>query len=152
LLNKIVSYTNEYGKHKSKEWTAVTKGDLMDFISVLLISGIQKRKDAPANWFSNSPIRENPIMKQITTGKKFHTMLMYLHVCSLTGQPNVPDPDYSPIYKVREMLEYLEECNVGSGQSGRDCFALCHENDNLRKAALAKYISMKKKTNKRCLT
>jgi Transposase IS4 len=48
-------------------------------------------------------------MKQITTGKKFHTMLRYLHICSLTGQPSVSDPDYSPIFKVREMLEYLEE-------------------------------------------
>jgi Transposase IS4 len=109
LLNKTVSYTNEYERHSSKEWTTVSKGDLMDFISVLFISDIQNRKDAPANWFSKLLALESPIMKQITTRKKIHTMLMYLHVCSLTGHPNVSNPDYSPVYNVREMLEYLEE-------------------------------------------
>ena len=103
-----MAYTNEYGNAKSKSWVDIDRDDLMDFISVLFISGIQKRKDTPSFWFSNDPIRSNPVMKSIMTGRKFNTMLRYLHVCSLAGQTVVGDDDYDPLYKVKELLEYLE--------------------------------------------
>ena len=109
LIHNIVKYTNDYGSNKCKDWVNISKPDLMDFISCLFVAGIQKRKDAPANWFSNSPVRESPIMKQITSGKKFHTILRYLHVCDLESQPAPSDENYTPIYKVQEMMEYLEE-------------------------------------------
>ena len=35
LMNKIISYTNDYGQAKCKEWVPINKSDLMDFISVL---------------------------------------------------------------------------------------------------------------------
>ena len=37
ILDKIVAYTNEYGEIKAKDWTDITRQDLMDFISVLFI-------------------------------------------------------------------------------------------------------------------
>ena len=81
---------------------------LVHFLTLLtfvFIGGIQKRKDRPANWFSNCPIRQNVIMKRIMSGRKFSRILRYLHVC-----PLFPDPEqtYDPSYKVSELLSYLQ--------------------------------------------
>ena len=108
ILDKIVSYTNEYGEAMAKHWmTKVTRSDLMDFISILFLSSIQKRKDKPSNWFSNNPIFESHAAKSITSGRKFLTMLRYLHCCSLESQPT--GDDYDPTYKVAELKDYLEK-------------------------------------------
>ena len=47
-------------------------------------------------------------MKKIMTGKKFHTILRFLHVASVQDQPNRNDKDYNPAYKVKEFQEMLE--------------------------------------------
>jgi hypothetical protein len=47
-------------------------------------------------------------MKKICTGKKFHTILRYLHVASLQEQPNKNDENYNPSYKVKELQDMLE--------------------------------------------
>ena len=92
----------------AKNWTAkVTRSDLMDFTSILFLSSIQKRKDKPSNWFSNNPIFESHAAKSITSGRKFLTMLRYLHCCSLESQPT--GDDYDPTYKVAELKDYLEK-------------------------------------------
>lgn len=109
LLKKIVGYTNEYGEANCPDWEPVSVLDVTDFISCLFISGIQKRKDQPYNWFSKDPVRENAVMKKITTGRQFHKMMRYLHLCSLENQPQWNDPQYTPLYKVKEVLEYLEK-------------------------------------------
>ena len=101
--------TNEYGGVVSKNWDNISQKDILNFISILFISSIQKRKDKTSNWFSNDPLVENPIMKRIMTGKEFHTILRYLHVCSLNDQPTRDDPDYNPAYKVKQFQELLEE-------------------------------------------
>ena len=107
ILDKIVAYTNEYGDAMANRWTPVTRNDLMDFISILFLAAVQKRKDKPGNWFSNDPIFELPLAKKITSGRKFLTMLRYLHCCSLQNQPT--GEDYDPTYKVAEVKDYLEK-------------------------------------------
>ena len=111
LLNKIVAYTNEYGSEHAKEWVDIDRSDLTDFISVLFIAGIQKRKDPPTNWFSSCLVENNPVIQSIMSGKKFLTILRYLHVCSLEEQrkQDTSSANYDPIYKVKEMMDYLEE-------------------------------------------
>jgi DNA polymerase III epsilon subunit-like protein len=108
LFSKIVGYTNSYGQEKCSRWTDITVGDLKDFIAVLFLSSIQKRKDKPNNWWSDDPLLDFPIVKKIMSGKKFNIMLRYLHVCDMTMQPSVHSPSYSPMYKVQEMMDYLE--------------------------------------------
>ena len=110
-LNKIIAYTNEYGAFEAKKWDNIDKGDLMDFISVLFIAGIQKRNDAPYKWFSNDEVENNPVIQSVMLGWKFHKMLQYLHVCSLDEQrwQHESGSDYDSVYKVKEMMEYLKE-------------------------------------------
>jgi hypothetical protein len=50
----------------------------------------------------------SPLIKKIMSGRKFFTMLRYLHCCSMDSVP-VGD-DYDPTYKVKEMKDYLEDC------------------------------------------
>ena len=107
ILQKIVTYTNEYREMNCKLWSDITKQDLEVFIAVLFVSGIQKRKDKPSNWFSNNPLLENPVLKKITSGKKFFTMLHYLHCCpAVNKDPTVEG--YDPAYKVAELRDSLE--------------------------------------------
>ena len=107
ILDRIVGHTNEYGETHCKSWTNITKQDLEDFIAILFVSGIQKRKDKPTNWFTQNSILENPIMKRIMSGKKFHRILRYLHCCPVANQ-NPMSPGYDPAYKIAELRDSLE--------------------------------------------
>jgi DNA polymerase III epsilon subunit-like protein len=109
ILERIVQYTNEYGSAKDENWTNITRTDLTDFISVLFVSSIQKRKDRTTQWFSNDVLYENGVIKRIMSGRKFHTILRFLHVCSLEEQPDPEDDDYDPGYKVKELKDMLED-------------------------------------------
>jgi hypothetical protein len=107
LLDKIVRYTNDYGEAKSKEWSDITRKGLEHFIAILFVTSIQKRKDKPSNWFSENKLIGCPLVKKIMSGRKFLTILRYLHVCELKEQdPN--DESYDPAYKVAEFRDYLE--------------------------------------------
>jgi DNA polymerase III epsilon subunit-like protein len=103
LLNTIVKYTNEYGELNCKSWVPIDTDDLTDFISVLFLMSIQKRKDKPSNWFSDDPFLECPQAKRIMSGKQFAKMLRYLHCCPVTP----PEGAYDPIYKVSELMDYI---------------------------------------------
>jgi hypothetical protein len=75
LLDKIVRFTNEYGLLHSKRWKDISKKDLESFFAVFFISGIQKRKDKPSNWFSNNQLLENALVKKIMSGRNFFNIL-----------------------------------------------------------------------------
>jgi DNA polymerase III epsilon subunit-like protein len=107
LLEKIVRYTNEYGRIKAKRWQDIDRRDLESFIAVLFVSAIQKRKDKPSNWFSENRLLESPTIKKIMSGRKFFTILRYLHCCSMENQP--VGEDYDPTYKIKEIQNYLED-------------------------------------------
>jgi Transposase IS4 len=83
--------------------------DITDFICVLFVSSIQKRKDRTSQWFSNDVLYKNGIAKRIMSGRKFHTILRYLHVCSLEDQPERNADNYDPAYKVEKFKDMLEE-------------------------------------------
>ena len=89
IIDKIVSYTNDYGDSKSDSWTDISRTDLTDFISVLFISSVQKRKDRISNWWSDNPLLENVAAKRIMSGRKFYTILRFLHCCDIN---NTPEP------------------------------------------------------------
>jgi DNA polymerase III epsilon subunit-like protein len=108
ILDSIVKYTNDYGCVHAKRWSDVSKVDLESFIAVLFVSGIQKRKDKPSNWFSTDHMLESPVIKRIMTGRKFFTMLRYLHCCPVENQ-NASAPDYNPSYKISELKDALED-------------------------------------------
>jgi hypothetical protein len=108
LLDKIVKYTNEYGQAHAKAWKDITRKDLLSFIAILFISGIQKRKDKPSHWFSDNRFFENPVMKKVMSGRKFFTILRYLHCCPVMNQDPTSE-SYDPTYKVSEMKDFLEE-------------------------------------------
>jgi DNA polymerase III epsilon subunit-like protein len=108
MLDKIVKYTNEYGLLHAKKWVDISRKDLESFLSILFISGIQKRKDKPSNWFSDNRLLENPVMKTIMSGRKFSTMMRYLHCCPAAPQDPTA-PDYDPAYKIAEFRDTLEE-------------------------------------------
>ena len=103
LLNMIVQHTNEYGDRNCKTWTNIDVDDLTDFISVLFLMSIHKRKDKPSNWFSDDSLLQSPQAKRIMTGRQFAKMLRYIHCCPV----DPPDGEYDPIYKVQELMEYI---------------------------------------------
>ncbi len=105
LLEKIVSYTNEYGSSKMSTWTDINRDKLIDFFCILFISGIQKRKDRVSNWWSENPFLENPVAKRIMTGREFSTMLRFLHCCPLHPPTTT---EYDPGYKIQEIMDMLQ--------------------------------------------
>ena len=53
----------------AKTWAPVTQHDLIDFISILFLASVQKRKDKPSHWFSNNPFLEMPVAKKTTSSQ-----------------------------------------------------------------------------------
>jgi hypothetical protein len=92
----------------AKSWSDISQKDFESFIAILFISGIQKRKDKPTNWFSENRILENMVMKKVMSGRKFFTILRYLHCCSVENQDPL-SADYDPSYKVAEIRDDLEK-------------------------------------------
>ncbi|KAG7364663.1 transposase IS4 [Nitzschia inconspicua] len=110
ILERIVKHTNKYGQKKlSLDWTPIDKADLTDFIAVLFVMSIQKRKDKPSNWFSSNPLLESPVAKKITTGRQFQKMLRYLHCCDPDQNATSDDGEYDPSYKILEFKNSLEK-------------------------------------------
>jgi Transposase IS4 len=110
ILEKIVEYSNDYGKLSigTGSFTEISQSDIIDFICVLFVSSIQKRKDKVANWWSDNPLKENPVVKQIMTGRQFSHVLRFLHVADVCNQPSKDADDYNPAYKVQEFMDLLE--------------------------------------------
>jgi Transposase IS4 len=73
----------------------------------LFISGIQKSKDKPSNWFSENRLLENPVVKKIISGRNIFSILRYLHYCPVQNQDHSAD-DYDPSYKIAEVRDYME--------------------------------------------
>ena len=44
ILDKIVTYTNEYGEAMVSRWMKVTRSNLMNFISILFLASVEKEK------------------------------------------------------------------------------------------------------------
>jgi Transposase IS4 len=64
--------------------------------------------DPSSNWWSNNILLESTTTKQIMSGRRFQTILSYLHECDLAKQPNKTDPDYDLAYKVNQLQQLLE--------------------------------------------
>lgn len=107
ILNGIVANTNEYGNLLCPNWNNIVSKDLTDFISILFIAGIQRRRDCHRNWWSNNVLLEIPVVKRIMSGRKFQRIMRYLHVLSIVNQPHMNSPEYSPLYKVQELMDQL---------------------------------------------
>jgi hypothetical protein len=59
--------------------------------------------------------------------------------CSLTGK-------YSRSRYMCLGCGGVPYCSIGSGKTGKDCFALVHENENIRELCLQKYVAQRKTT------
>jgi Transposase IS4 len=69
ILDRIVDYTNEYGKAKDENWTNISRTDITDFICVLFVSSIRESKDRRSQWFSNDMLYENDGVKRKMSGR-----------------------------------------------------------------------------------
>ena len=43
ILDKIVTYTNDYGERMAKNWSSISRKDLIDFISVLFVASVASK-------------------------------------------------------------------------------------------------------------
>jgi Transposase IS4 len=79
IMETVCKYSNEYGNIKCgrDEFDKIDKESISEFIAVLFVSSIQRRKDKVSNWWSNNPLLENPIIKKIMTGRKFYVTYMF---------------------------------------------------------------------------
>jgi Transposase IS4 len=110
IFEKTVEYSNDYGilSIGTGSFNKISRLDIIDFICVLFVSSIQKRKDKVANWWSDNPLKENPVVKWIMTGRQFSHVLRFLHVADVRNQPSKDADDYNPAYKVQEFMDSLE--------------------------------------------
>lgn len=74
----------------------IEKKDFTDFVAVLFLMSIQKRKDKPSNWFSDNQLLECKVVKRITTGRKFGRMLRYIHCCDPDDTGINAEGEYDP--------------------------------------------------------
>ena len=69
---------------------------------------IQKRNEKSRNWFSNSPILESKIVRNIMSGHKFGQVLRYLHCCDPNETGINKQGEHNPLHKVGEFMRSPE--------------------------------------------
>ena len=80
----VVKHTNAYGKRFTKDWDEdLDNREFLDFIAVLFMAAVQKRRDGPKQWFSSDPILGNPCIKRLMNLRRFLQILQSLSICSL---------------------------------------------------------------------
>ena len=81
ICNIVVTNTNAYGFVFVKDWQKLSDANFLDFISVLFLASVQKRRDGPVQWFSANPLLGSVLIKRLMCGKRFSMILKGLHIC-----------------------------------------------------------------------
>ena len=100
---------------------------------MLLLGATNKRKDKHSNWFSDFPVKEWPIMKQIMFGRN-SVASSVISMCvqssaTLQECSKASILHYLPVFK--SILCYLQVCSLDSRSTG-DAYDPVHEASELK--------------------
>ena len=126
IVSKITRYTNEYARisigkkrirtrgYVDKGWNLdgsdnVTETEILAYFGCCIILSINPCKQL-RHVFSKDPFMCNQGIKAVFTLKRFQKIGQYLCMCDKQLEPDRESPNYDKGYKVRMILDALNEC------------------------------------------
>lgn len=114
VMDIIVKETNRYAiQNKTKYWEPVSKNELYSFFGMLILMGVHPLPVIDLYWSSDPLFYVEPIAKNMTS-KRFKKILSNLHLNNNDNMPEPTDPDRDKLFKVRPLLDKLNELFTSS--------------------------------------
>lgn len=109
LVQVIVEQTNKYAAQKnSQNYTPVSAEEMKAYLGILIMMGLNPLPDMELYW-SNDPFYNNPEISKVMPIKRFKKITENLHINDNEKEPDRSSPDYDKLYKLRPMIEELNE-------------------------------------------
>ena len=114
FYDNLLTETNQYAhqqrtlKNDTSPWNPVSREELMAFIGINIAMGIISLPCVDDYW-STDPILCHSWFRIVMPRNRFRQILRYIHVVDNTNAPKCTDPDYDKLWKVRSLLNALEE-------------------------------------------
>ncbi len=114
FYDTLLIETNRYAdqqralKNDGSSWNPITREELMAFIGVNIAMGIISLPCLDDYW-STDPILCHSWFRIVMPRNRFRQILRYVHVVNNANPPNRTIPDYDKLWKVRPILNVLEE-------------------------------------------
>lgn len=109
LFSLIVDQTNLYAQQKPvRNWVPLTVQELKSYIGCLILMGIHPLPRLE-NYWSSDPLLGYKGVYEVMNSKKFKKITEALHCNDNTQCPPRDSPDYDKLYKLRPVIDFLNE-------------------------------------------
>ena len=120
ILNHITAQTNLFAEQYIRNhnplpphsdchmWTPTNPREMTQFLGLLLLMGIMKKPTIDMYW-STDILYSTPLFAQTMTRLRFRLLLRFLHFNDNTMEPDRNDPQRDRLFKVRPLLDHLNE-------------------------------------------
>lgn len=108
LLDIIIEQTDLYMNQKNCKQDPITKAELLVFLGINILMGVNKLPYYRDYWSSN-PQLHNSYISSLMTVNRFGCILNHLHINDNTTEAKRGEPGFDKLYKIRPMLEILND-------------------------------------------
>lgn len=102
-----------------RKWEPTNNEEMKTFIGLLLLMGIVKKPDINSYW-SRDPLLRTTAFPSVMSRDRFLLILKFWHMSDSSLQPQANDPHRDRLYKLRDVLDHLQDKFQEVFTPGRD--------------------------------
>jgi len=108
FLDLIVQQTNMCIQKKTNNEKLITKDELLIFLGINILMGIKKLPSYRDYWSYDKKLND-PFISSLMSVVRFGFILDNLHISDNSTEPKKGEPNYDKLYKLRPLLNRLQE-------------------------------------------
>lgn len=134
IYDLIVTQTNLFAsqqrmepRNQKQSWSDLTVDEFKTWLGLYLAMGIVK-KPSLRNYWSQSPLTQTPAIAAVMTKDRFFQIMRYIHFvdnASDIAQKTKDSQDYDKLYKIRDLLRFIESYVNLFKMAAREGFVNC---------------------------
>lgn len=134
IYDLIVTQTNLYAsqqrmepRNQKQSWSDLTVDEFKTWLGLYLAMGIVKKPSLRDYW-SQSPLTQTPAIAAVMTKDRFFQIMRYIHFvdnASDIAQKTKDSQDYDKLYKIRDLLRFIESYVNLFKMAAREGFVNC---------------------------
>lgn len=109
LIEVILFQTNLYAQQSQKPYIPATKQELKTFLGLNILMGLKRQPSYRDYWSTAPDLNDSYISKQMTVNR-FGWFLINIHCNDSSLEPKRGSPNFDKLYKLKPVIEKLEEC------------------------------------------
>ena len=131
VMENILGETNRYAQQyiranpnlprysSVRSWVPLDIFELKQFLGLTLLMGIVK-KPAVSDFWSTDPLIQTPLFNSVMKRNRYQQILRFLHFNNNEQGPNPHDPNRDRMYKIRPLIDQLNELFMWGIQPERE--------------------------------